>query len=452
MMKLFRAAIAALAFFASVAAISPAKAQFTDQATGIFTTTGSANAYLVSIPNVNSLADALAVKFTISPNFTNTTSATINVSSTGVKNLMKPGPAGLVTLTGNELIIGQPAMIQYDGTQYVILSSINSTASTLFVSPQGYLTPCQVSSGSPVSGCTAGVLLPTGDVTAATALYYVPYYGNQVPIWNGTQYVVFQISELTLILGSSNLANTVYDVCVFSNSGVETLVTSVAWTTSTAGSGARGTGAGTAQISLINGLFVNTVAISGKNGASTYSISANQCTILGSILVDGTNGQVSFTRTFGQNRKWAAWNFYNQQDIKLQGGDTTASWSYSTSTWRQSNGAAGNNVKFFTGLPVQIAATFTQQVKPVVNNNQCVAQVGIGWNSTTAPSGSTGIVGVVSTTSVQQWGNAVANYVPSTNFGLNQANTLEIGAITGGGGCQFFGSSDGMGLLGSYRG
>jgi len=64
-----------------------------------------------------------------------------------------------------------------------------------------------------------------------------------------------------------------------------------AWATSTAGSGARGTGAGTPQLTYQSGVLVNAVQIAANNGASTYTIPASQCTYVGSVFVDATAGQ-----------------------------------------------------------------------------------------------------------------------------------------------------------------
>jgi hypothetical protein len=76
-------------------------------------------------------------------------------------------------------------------------------------------------------------------------------------------------------------------------------------------------------------------------------VAGNYATYLGSIFMDGTNGQISCHNTYGQSRKWGVWNAYNRDPITLLMGDSTASWTYSTATIRQSNAAAGNALTTF---------------------------------------------------------------------------------------------------------
>ena len=175
-----------------------------------------------------------------------------------------------------------------------VWTAVNASASTPAVpEPQGRLT---LTSVTPVLAA---------DVVAATAVYYTPFAGNLVPIYNGTSTVPTTFSELTLTLVASHALSTLYDVFVFSNSGVLTLATGPAWNTSTAGAGARGSGAGTTQISRLNGFWVNTVSMTGRNGSTTYTIAANRGTYLGSIFIDGTAGQCTCHVSFGQSRKWS---------------------------------------------------------------------------------------------------------------------------------------------------
>lgn len=359
-----------------------ASAQFTDQRTWTPTSGGSANAQTLAIPNVS--GPPLGVVFRFIPQFTNSGAATLNINGTGAKPVRKPSPAGPVALIGGELVAGQIAEVMYDGTNIQIVSNINATAAQVVPNPGGYLTPCtQV--GTPTTGCSSGTLLPTGDVSGATTLFYTPVAsGAQVPIWNGTQYVPFTFTELTLTLGSSNLANTAYDVCVFNNGGAPTIGTSVAWSSSAAGSSSRGTGAGTAQITRTNGFWTNAVSVTVRNGGSTYNVPANQCTIVASVLIDSSNGQVSLTSNYGQSRKWLVWNFYNRLPLFLQGGDPTSTWNYNSNTIRPSQGNANNYLRTFTGLPeekISVKLSQTATVNQLLNSR--FVNLGIGVNSTT---------------------------------------------------------------------
>lgn len=250
-------------------------------------------------------------------------------------------------------------------------SSGSGTAA--LIPPGGRLTP---TSGTPV--------INTNSV-AATSLVYTPYIGSTVPIYNGTVFNNQTFTELTLTLASSLSASVIYDVFVFNNSGVLTLVTGPAWSVSTAGSGARGTGSSTTQISRLSGFWVNAVSITGLNGVSSYTIPANQATYLGSILIDTTPGQVSCLVNYGQSRKFGIWNAYNRVPIILQAGDSTASWSYSTATIRPSDNNTANSIIQFTGLAEENFNTTFQET--FTGASSATVTIGIGFNSTTAFSG-----------------------------------------------------------------
>lgn len=269
-------------------------------------------------------------------------------------------------------------------TSTAVWTAVNASSATAAVpAPQGRLT---LTSATPVI---------TTQVTAATAVYYTPYTGNLVPIYNGSSMSPTEFSELTLTLVASHAADTIYDIFVFSNSGVLTLVTGPAWSTSTAGSGARGTGAGTTQIARVKGLWTNAVSMTGRNGSSTYTVGANLGTYLGSISMDGTNGQVSCHLSYGQGRKWGIWNAYNRTPIILKAGDTTAGWTIEgggSGAYRALNGSASNAVTLFTGLPEQTYEfeTYLRASLTITTDQSVQFFTAIGFNSTSSGSGSYG--------------------------------------------------------------
>ena len=307
-------------------------------------------------------------------------------------------------------------------TSTAVWTAVNSSSATAIVpAPTGYLTP---TSGTPVI---------TGDVSGATSVFYTPFQpGNTVPIYNGTSFVPTTFSELTLTLTSAQAASTLYDVFVFNNAGALTLATGPAWTTSTAGSGARGTGAGTTQLSRLTGLWVNTVQITGKNGANTYTISANQGTYLGSLFMDGSAGQVSCFRTYGQSRKWGIWNVYNRVPIFMKVGDNTASWvSNNASSVHAANTNSANSLTVFAGLPEEIVdLKYSSRASATLNSNGAmVVTAGIGFNSTSVYSGKIANYShTVQTITNADSGDAslnAANFLSVPWIGINVITALE---------------------------
>jgi hypothetical protein len=272
-----------------------------------------------------------------------------------------------------------------------VWTAINASSATASVPPpQGRLT---LTSNAPV--------LSSG-VSAGTAVYYTPFIGNQAPIYNGSTMVPTEFAELTLTLSSSHAANSIYDIFVFNNSGVVTLATGPAWSSATAGSGSRGTGAGTTELTRVKGLWVNAVSMTARNGSTTYTVGANLGTYLGSIFMDGSNGQVTCHTAFGQSRKWGVWNAYNRVPTTLLAGDSTASWNYTTNTIRASNNTSANSLTTLIGLPEEaVDLSFVQSVigGSTSLTSQIIAnfEIGIGVNSSSTFSGKKGFGGIRST-------------------------------------------------------
>jgi len=299
------------------------------------------------------------------------------------------------------------------------IAAFTASLASFVAAPQGRLT---LTSGTPVL---------TSDVTAATAVYYTPYTGNICPIYDGVQFNPRTFTELTLTLNSSYILNSHYDLFVINDSGNGmTLVSGPAWSTITAGSGARGTGAGTTEISRTisgtnSGILTNANAMAtARNGSSTYAVAANQGTYVGSIYIDGTAGQVTCHTSYGQSRKWGVWNQYNRRPIIMRAGDATSSWTYGSATVRQTNAAAGNTIAIFTGASqASFLAKFNQRTTAMATNGSL--RVGIGVNSTTTFSGYAG--------ELNQYNNTIYNWSPSVSgeysapmpLGLNNLNMLE---------------------------
>ena len=408
---------------------------------------GTPNAITVTDPSFAG-TDGQIISFI--PVSTNTGSATLDPSSFGVYPIVKDTSTGAIALTGGEIVANSPSNIvevEFSATQqnFHILNLVQASAvASPTQPPQGYLNDVGVGAGGPIQG--------QSDYTAQTTIYYSPFTGNQIPIWNGSSFTVYTFLELQLALSASaQAASTIYDVCIFNNAGTPTAVFGPAWTDSAAGAGSRGTGAGTAQLTYQSGLLVNAVQITANNGASSYTIPSLQCTYVGSVFIDATAGQVSTYRTWGQSRRWDIWNNYNQQDITLQAGDSTASWLYSTATIRASDGNSANSFTEFTGQALQtINISFSQlgTNNTTVSSSNPSQQIGIGWNSTTVFSGIYGAIPALAQTATIISMQAFYNAPPS--IGINTVTALEKGNSSGTG--TYEGTSSGMILQATWRG
>lgn len=329
------------------------------------------------------------------------------------------------------ILAGGGCIVWTDGSNW-FTSGLTPGQLAISLKPQGYLNLANDATNP----------IQTGDVSAATAVYYTPYEGNLAPIYNGTLLKNFSFSQMTLTLVANHTASTLYDAFLFLNAGVVTIGTGPAWNTSTAGAGARGTGAGTTELQRVNGLWTNKNSMTLRNGATTYAgIAANQATYLGSIFIDTAAGQVTCHRTYGQSRKWGVWNAYNRLPVFLKCGDATASWTYNSATIRQSRATAGNTLAVFCGLAEEV---FDIRFNQTMNANAGIAFSAIGWNSTTVQSGQYGLSVVTAAGSE----SVMATFQQVPSLGLNNVNALESGNA---GPPTFFGAEAQMCLMAFYR-
>jgi len=241
---------------------------------------------------------------------------------------------------------------------------------------------------------TSGLAVTTADVTAATNVYLAPFRGNQVMIFDGTEWVPFGITERTLSLAGL-AADTNYDVFVYDDAGTITLE-AVAWTNATT----RAT-----ALTTQDGVLV-------KSGATTN----RYC---GTIRTTATTGQCedSLVRRF-------VWNCYHRLLRPVKKADTTASWTYNSTTPRQTRAQAANKIEYVCGLleePIWVSYTDFTNTFTVI---------GIGINSTSTFS--------VSIQVSSQ--NGAAIYTGYGQLGYNYVSMMEMalsGTIT------FYGSDTG---------
>jgi hypothetical protein len=328
-------------------------------------------------------------------------------------------------------------------TLTAVWTAVNASAATPAVPPpQGRLT---MTSGTPII---------SSSVTGGSSVYYTPYNGNLIPIYNGASMVPTEFSELTLSLVASHASGSIYDVFVFSNAGVMTLVTGPAWAIATAGSGSRGSGAGTTQIARVKGVWTNAVSMTARNGSTTYTVGANLGTYVGSIYVNDGIGQVTCHVASGQSRKWGVWNAYNRVPIVVKMTDATASWSYNSATVRQSQASASNTLATFCGLAEEYAELgFNQLISSLTNASTSGVKVGIGVNSTTTISGFAGnqALSNAAASNITLQTTLRAYHAIAPSLGVNNVNSLES-SQNGTTNNTYYGGEDQMLLTAVWRG
>jgi hypothetical protein len=313
------------------------------------------------------------------------------------------------------------AMQQPDGqalADYIGASALAAAiqSSLPVLTPQGRLT---LQSQTPVM---------SSDAVSQSLVYYTPYNGNLVPVWNGTLYINQPFSELSLTLTSNHLAATAYDVFAFMDGSTLRIGTGPSWANSGAGTSSRGSGPATTALARLNGILVNAASITVRNGASTYSVDATKGTYLGSLLIDSSGaGTVTANFSYGQARKFGVWNYYNRVPISLLAGNP-GDWPYNTPSFSPANATLNNSVQTFQGVAEDtIIITYSQAAAAAAG--MLLTQIGIGWNNTTSPSGFLGRF-VQPSGSGGVNNNMYAQFTAQPSLGLNAAYMLIYGNAT----------------------
>ncbi|MBP0021020.1 MAG: hypothetical protein J7647_26135 [Cyanobacteria bacterium SBLK] len=263
---------------------------------------------------------------------------------------------------------------------------------------QGRLT---LASGKPV---------PSNDIIAASTLYYTPYNGDLIAIYNTAQsrWEVKSFVERSLDI-SGLLADTNYDIFLYTNAGALTLE-AVAWANSGAGTSARAK-----SISRLNGIYVKT---------------SDNRRYLGTIRTTSTLGECEFS-----SQKRFVWNAKNRYRFRLLNNFPFNSHTYSGTAWRKVRNLDSYTLHVVCGLP-----EFTRvSVKHNAYGDTNVEYFcGIGINSST--------VNLADLTDDPLKGNpgdgrtVTADFLNFLDAGYHQIIPLEA---TGGGGgvATFFGAA-----------
>lgn len=323
------------------------------------------------------------------------------------------------------------------------IASVGTSGQVLTSNGAGALPTFQTvasSGGSPVAPqgrltLTSATAITTADVTAATSIYFTPFGGTTVPIYDGSSTANTSFTELTLALdnnsGHTNYhqSGKNYDLFVVSDSGTIRLGTGPKWDDgAVAGSDtARGTGAGSTEIELKNGFWTNKNTITIRYGSlsgDTVSVSANRATFVGSFRATA-DGQATDSYA-----KRLLSNAYNRTRRMLLRRDTTDSWSWSTGSYHQVNASASNQIETIaclTGFGI-----FLHHKSIPLNDTSTLKIVysGIGINSSSTQGMTIGAFARIGDTTVVSQ-SPEADYTGFAPLGYTTWYMLEKGAGSG---------------------
>ena len=305
---------------------------------------------------------------------------TLAASSTGATSIDVAG--GITAGTGNVALVGTDGKINGPLSSTIIddLSGANLTTLAAGNISSGTVATARLGSGTASSGtflrgdsswavaapdpalgvaegrltATTGTPVTTADVSGATSIYYTPYIGDKIALYDGSAWNHRTFTQITISL-SGLTASKPYDVFAYDNSGTVTIETLV-WTNTLV----RATS------------LVHQNGVLSKSGATTRRY-------LGTVYINASGGQTDDTIL-----KRYIWNYYNRISRTLRVMDTTTSWTYTTATVRQMRGSTANQVETVIGVaevPVSLSLRIGAQNTLAAKN----MWAGIGHNATTSP-------------------------------------------------------------------
>lgn len=327
--------------------------------------------------------------------------------------------AGLTTPNANPVILNAAgrALVYLDNTlayKFILQTSagvqVGDTVDPFY--PPGYVAMQAVQSYIP-QACqgrltlTSGNPVTTTDVTAATTVYFTPYKGNVIGLYNGTSWQLVTFTEKSLSI-SGFAASTPFDVWGRLSSGA-LAIDSTAWSSDTS----RAT-----ALTTQDGVYV-------KSGDTTRRY-------LGTFRTTTVVGQTedSFAKRY-------CWNYYHRVQRPMRVTDSTASWTYTTATFRQANNNTANQLDFVIGV-AEVAVDATVLAQAANTNTGVNMIIGIGLNGITLAANTQGQFGqsavansnVPMTSRLRVFPAAGRNYMPWLEQSVATGTTTWIGGNT----------------------
>lgn len=278
----------------------------------------------------------------------------------------------------------------------------------------------------------------------ATSVIYTPYLpGDTVPLYNGTTYVPTPFTEVSQATSDTTkspaavAASSCYDLFAWSDSGTFRVTRGPAWTNCTTRSAGSALTTGSTPL--------NSVSIT--NGPA-----ASRGTWVGSIASNASSTIDYIFGAVGSGGTAAAFNLcnaFNRVLVRSFTGDSTASWTYGTATWRAPNGNATMRTTFMSCGTNDSAMGEYGSLVVSTTNSSTACNAAVGLNMTTnycgrvafcSGSGGTGPFQCTITSRCEATPPLGQNFLSALEFapgastctygGYNTGNTIQSGLST----------------------
>jgi hypothetical protein len=299
-----------------------------------------------------------------------------------------------------------------------ILQSGSIPGSGLPVASQGRLT---LVSGTPVmASAVAGI----------TRVFFTPYNGNRILLWNGSNFAGQTFAEVSQLFSdvtkspAASVANANYDYFGWLDppapGGTFRCTRGPAWTNILARS------AGTA-IARVQGIPVNSVDIVNgpKAGFGTYLGTANTNGTITCDFIIGGSGTSG-----GDSSGIRLWNAYNRVKVAIKNIDIGSTWTYATPlVYRVKDNSAANGIFFLIGLSEDAVEAINTGIGTA--NSGGALEIGIGLDAAAISADASAVRMPTAGFATNRADSLVATYNGYPGIGLHTLFPLETGQVGG---------------------
>ncbi len=403
------------------------------------TATGTANALTLTPTTVVTAAELQAGLELVFKSGAAGNSAATTIAVSGLT--AKAGQSNGNAMVGGEIEAAKWYRATYDGAAFqverlapaVLLDMFTASGQIAVATADGSVGAYKkaITPGGRLTLATATPVMTT-DQAGQTTVYYTPYLHDIIELYDGSGWLPYQFTELSQATTDASKSpaavanNSNYDIFVWNDAGTLRATRGPAWTSDTA----RGTGAGTTELEMVEGRMVNKIAITNgpaaRRGVYVGTVRSN-----GSAQIDWKLGSAA---SGGGAAVIGVWNMYNRVKVVTNSQDTDDSWTYQSTTPRAMNNSLGNRVSMVIGLDEDgVEAT---QLTHVLSSATEGAAVAIGLDSTSSVSSKSSKAAAASSAfeavSVRYAGN------PGIGFHYLQALEFCSGAVNP---CTFYGDA-----------
>ena len=267
---------------------------------------------------------------------------------------------------GPPLTVGQVSNgYTWDGEKWALSSAtVPGSAAGIVTPPQGRIT------------LTSGAAVMAASVAGASTVYFTPYGGNLMPIYDGANMLMTAFAELSQLTTDTSkspaavAASKIYDLFVWNDGGTIRCTRGPAWANATA----RGY-----TFTLRNGIALNTSPIgngpAALRGTWVGTIASNAASTIDWIYgAAGANGVAGV---------FNVWNAFNRVGVSSTVIDNSASYTYTPNTIRQAHGSPAMQISFVTGAQEDAVSASYQCYIFNLAASAAYGKCGLGFDSLT---------------------------------------------------------------------